>query len=118
VVIVSRAEARLRVAPVVVVSMAQLPTHRGFFYHFANINTGERMWDSEVSSVDTDDSAVRYPDLAASIFRQTEPSRSWRTPIFDRVEWTWLAEDTTAAGRTDGPLNWALFPPGGISTAS
>ena len=31
----------------------KLPNHRGFFYHFANINTGERIWDSEVSSVDT-----------------------------------------------------------------
>ena len=31
----------------------KLPSHRGFFYHFANINTGERIWDSEVSSVDT-----------------------------------------------------------------
>src|ERR1039458_10267381 len=31
----------------------KLPNHRGFFYHFANINTGERVWDSEVSSVDT-----------------------------------------------------------------
>ncbi len=31
----------------------KLPNHRGFFYHFANLNTGERTWDSEVSSVDT-----------------------------------------------------------------
>ena len=30
-----------------------LPHHRGFFYHFANVNTGERLWDSEISSVDT-----------------------------------------------------------------
>ena len=32
----------------------KLPNHRGFFYHFANPETGERMFDSEVSSVDTD----------------------------------------------------------------
>ena len=31
----------------------KLPTHRGFFFHFANVETGERMWESEVSSVDT-----------------------------------------------------------------
>ena len=31
----------------------KMPTHRGFFYHWANINTGERIWDSEVSSIDT-----------------------------------------------------------------
>src|SRR5579885_175672 len=26
----------------------KLPHHRGFFYHWANINTGERVWDSEI----------------------------------------------------------------------
>ncbi len=31
----------------------KLPQHRGFFYHWANINTGERVWESEISSVDT-----------------------------------------------------------------
>ena len=31
----------------------KMPNHRGFFYHWANVNTGERLWDSEVSSVDT-----------------------------------------------------------------
>ena len=31
----------------------RLPNQRGFFYHFANPETGERMFDSEVSSVDT-----------------------------------------------------------------
>ncbi len=33
--------------------LKKLPNHRGFFYHFANPETGERMFDSEVSSVDT-----------------------------------------------------------------
>ena len=28
-------------------------TQRGFFFHWANINTGERLWESEVSSIDT-----------------------------------------------------------------
>ena len=31
----------------------KLPNHRGFFYHWANVDNGERLWDSEVSSVDT-----------------------------------------------------------------
>ena len=45
--------ARLRVVQTLSFLWHKLPTHRGFFYHFANINTGERIWDSEVSSVDT-----------------------------------------------------------------
>src|SRR5271170_6795240 len=31
----------------------KMPNHRGFFFHFANIKTGDRVWDSEVSSIDT-----------------------------------------------------------------
>ncbi len=31
----------------------KMPTHRGFFYHFANLKTGERIWESEISSIDT-----------------------------------------------------------------
>ena len=50
---ISHQDARLRVIATLVFLWRKLPTHRGFFYHFANINTGERIWDSEVSSVDT-----------------------------------------------------------------
>ena len=44
---------RLRVLATLLFLWKKLPQHRGFFYHFANMNTGERVWDSEVSSVDT-----------------------------------------------------------------
>lgn len=37
---VSRADARLRVLESLSFIWHKLPTHRGFFYHFANINTG------------------------------------------------------------------------------
>jgi len=37
---ISRAEARLRVISSLSFLWHKLPTHRGFFYHFANINTG------------------------------------------------------------------------------
>ncbi|MCU1252152.1 MAG: hypothetical protein JWQ49_5181, partial [Edaphobacter sp.] len=50
---ISHQDARLRVINTLVFLWRKLPTHRGFFFHFANINTGERIWDSEVSSVDT-----------------------------------------------------------------
>jgi hypothetical protein len=41
-------DARMRVLATLTFLWRALPTHRGFFYHFANINTGERVWDSEV----------------------------------------------------------------------
>ena len=38
---ISHQDARLRVIATLVFLWKKLPTHRGFFYHFANINTGE-----------------------------------------------------------------------------
>ena len=46
-------EVRARVLTTLHSFWERLPNHRGFFYHWADINTGERVWDSEVSSVDT-----------------------------------------------------------------
>ena len=72
----------------------KLPTHRGFFFHFANVNTGERMWESEISSVDT---AIllcgiltcrRYFEAHSEITRLAYD-------IFNRVDWSWVAEDTS-----------------------
>jgi hypothetical protein len=68
------------------------PNHRGFFFHWANIDTGERVLDSEVSSVDT---AILLCGILTckAHFKDEEISR-FASQIFDRVEWTWLSEDT------------------------
>jgi hypothetical protein len=71
----------------------QLPSHRGFFYHWADINTAERVWDSEVSSVDT---AMLLCGVLTcrQYFHDPEITRLANT-IFNRVDWTWLSEDTS-----------------------
>jgi hypothetical protein len=71
----------------------KLPNHRGFFYHFANINNGERVWDSEVSSVDT---AILLCGILTcrEHFRHPEVVEL-ADLIFSRVDWTWLSEDTS-----------------------
>ncbi|MBV9622495.1 MAG: hypothetical protein JOZ14_00780, partial [Acidobacteria bacterium] len=67
--------------------------HRGFFYHWANINTGERVWDSEVSSIDT---AMLLCGILTcrTHFRDTDITLLAHS-ITRRVEWTWLSEDTS-----------------------
>jgi hypothetical protein len=74
----------------------KLPNHRGFFYHFANLETGERMWDSEVSSID---SAILLCGILTcrEHFRHPVVAELCNL-IFSRVDWTWLAEDTTLLG--------------------
>ena len=71
----------------------KLPNHRGFFYHFANPETGERMFDSEVSSVDT---AI----LLCGVLTVREHFRHAAVAqladlILNRVDWSWLSEDTS-----------------------
>src|SRR5579862_746692 len=71
----------------------KLPNHRGFFYHWAHIDTGQRMWDSEVSSVDT---AILLCGILTcrQHFQHSEISLL-AGEIFNRVDWTWLSEDTS-----------------------
>jgi hypothetical protein len=82
-----------------------LPNHRGFFYHWANINTGERIWDAEISSVDT--SILLCGVLTCrEHFRSLELTKL-ANDIFNRVDWTWLSEDTSLL-----PHGWT--PEGGF----
>jgi hypothetical protein len=90
---VSRADARLRVVDALSFIWHKLPTHRGFFFHFANINTGERIWDSEASSVDT--SMLLCGILTCRQHFQDRDINELSRAIFDRVDWSWLSEDTT-----------------------
>ncbi len=72
----------------------KMPTHRGFFYHFADINGGERIWDSEVSSVDT---AILLCGILTcrSHFEEHSEISVLAYEIFNRVDWSWLSEDTS-----------------------
>jgi hypothetical protein len=88
------ADARNRVLTTLRFIAKKLPTHRGFFFHYANVNTGERIWDSEVSSVDT---ALLLAGILTcrQHFGPHSEISNLAYAIFNRVDWTWLAEDTT-----------------------
>jgi hypothetical protein len=88
----ARSEARQRVISTLDFLSHKLPQHRGFFYHWADINTGERVWESEVSSIDT---AILLCGILTcrTHFRDTDITLLAHS-ITNRVEWTWLSEDT------------------------
>ncbi len=90
---VSLLDARARVMTTLRFLWKTMPTHRGFYYHFANKKTGERIWDSEVSSVDT---AILLCGVLTcrQHFRYAELTRL-AYQIFNRIDWTWLSEDTS-----------------------
>jgi hypothetical protein len=72
---------------------ATMPHHRGFFYHWADVSTGERIWDAEVSSIDT--AILLCGVLTCRQHFHHREIRRLSTAIFDRVDWKWLSEDTS-----------------------
>ena len=102
---VSHAEARDRALNTLRFLWRKMPNHRGFFYHWANVNTGERLYDSEVSSVDT---AILLCGMLTcrQHFAHSEIS-ALAYDIFNRIDWSWLSEDTTLL-----PHGWT--PEGGF----
>jgi hypothetical protein len=90
---ISRGQALDRVFATFRFLWRKLPNHRGFFYHFANADTGERMFDSEVSSVDT--SILLCGVLTCGTYFKHPAVTQLAELIFNRVDWSWLSEDTS-----------------------
>ena len=97
---VSYAQARDRVLKTLRFLWSKLPNHRGFFYHWTDINSGARLWESEVSSVDT---AILLCGVLTcrQHFSRTAEIADLAERIFNRVNWSWLSEDTLIL-----PMGW------------
>jgi hypothetical protein len=89
---ISLKEARERVVAGLRFLWEKMPNHRGFFYHWANINTGERLWDAEVSSIDS--AILLCGVLTCRKHFEDREIAQLAHDIFNRVDWTWLSEDT------------------------
>jgi hypothetical protein len=90
---VAPVEARDRAVDSLRFLASRMPTHRGFYFHWANVHTGERIWDAEISSIDT---AILLCGVLSCRwhFRYREITRL-AMQIFNRVDWTWLSADTS-----------------------
>lgn len=90
---ISLTDASTRVLSTLQFLWRKLPVHRGFFYHWADMNTGERTWNSEVSSIDT--TILLCGILTCRQHFQEREIKQLAHDIFNRVDWTWLSEDTS-----------------------
>ena len=65
-----------------------IPHEKGFFYHFLDMRTGKRAWNSEISSIDT---ALFLAGalFAGEYFKGTEVERLSKE-LYERVEWPWM----------------------------
>ena len=65
-----------------------MPEVHGFFYHFTNIETGKRVHDAELSSIDT--SLLLCGILTARAYFEDERIQSLAQQIYERVDWPWM----------------------------
>ena len=65
---------------------------KGFYYHFLDAKTGRRIWNSEISSIDTA-LLIAGALLAASYFNGTGLEiRAKR--LYERIDWDWMRNGT------------------------
>jgi hypothetical protein len=76
----------------------KLPHEHGFYYHFIDVNTGERQWKCEISSIDT--SLLLCGILTARQHFSDPEIHDLATKIYERVDWTWMlnGSDTFSMG--------------------
>jgi hypothetical protein len=66
----------------------KLPHEHGFYYHFIDMNTGERQWKCEISSIDT--SLLLCGVLTARQHFADAEIQDLATKIYERVDWPWI----------------------------
>jgi hypothetical protein len=86
----------------------KIPNERGFYYHFLDIKTGRRVWDSELSSIDTW-MLLSGVLTVKNYFHDAELERL-ADLLYDRVDWQWM----TNQGPT---LTMGWMPETGFLTA-
>jgi hypothetical protein len=66
----------------------KLPHEHGFYYHFIDVNSGERQWKCEISSIDT--SLLLCGVLTARQHFADPEIQDLATKIYERVDWPWM----------------------------
>lgn len=77
----------------------QVAGYRGFFYHFVDMETGHRVWASELSSIDTA-LFIAGALTVGSYFAGTEVAEL-ADALYAAVEWDWMRN-----GRTTLSMGW------------
>ncbi len=68
--------------------LEKAPQEHGFFYHFMDMETGQRFRDSEVSPIDT--ALLLAGAMFAAEYYEEPDVRELVNKIYDRVDWEWM----------------------------
>lgn len=74
-------------------TLLQMERVHGFFYHFLDMNTGARAWNSEVSTIDT--AILLMGALTAGEYFGGEVAAK-AEQLYSEVDWPWFVDDTRA----------------------
>ncbi len=89
-----RAELTERVRRTLGFLVNQMPSVHGFFYHFVDMTTGARAFNSEVSSIDT--AILLCGVLTCRKYFPDGEIATLATQLYERVDWNWMRN----SGRT------------------
>lgn len=86
----------------------KIPHEHGFFFHFLNMRTGERVLASEVSSIDT--AIFLCGALACKAYFDDDEIRDLATKLYERVDFAWLLRGQKLASMGWTPEHQFLGP--------
>lgn len=64
----------------------------GFFYHFMDMNTGKRVWNCEISSIDT--ALFMAGVLLSAEYYENPQIRGLAEKLYDRIDWKWMTDSS------------------------
>jgi len=70
----------------------KMENHKGFFYHFIDMKTGRRVWNCELSSVDT--TLFLAGALQAGEYFNNAEIKKYADLLYRRVDWQWMLNGT------------------------
>ena len=110
---ISREDAYKRVLNNLKFFKDSVPEIKGFYYHFLNMKTGKREYNSELSSIDTA-LYIAGALFAGEYFKGTEVENLAKE-LYDRINWEWMlnGEDTLSMGWKPEsgflPHRWGMY---------
>jgi len=90
--VLERVQATLRFA------LDKLPHEHGFFYHFLRMDTGERIFKSEVSTIDT--AIFVCGALTARAYFANDEVTRLATALYDRMDWSFFLHGAASDEQT------------------
>ena len=88
-----RSDAQNRVQKTLEFLARSMPHEHGFFYHFVDMHTAERAFQSEISSIDT--ALLLLGVLHARAYFDFRHIQQPATEIYERVDWNWMLNGGT-----------------------